>query len=534
MAGALVSRLRARRGPALAALVCAALWAGAGAAGAAGRVALLIGNGDYAGDGLDLRNPANDAAAFGAALRELGFAATVLTDADRAGAEAALDAFADEARGAEMALFFFAGHGVQVDGENYLLASDFAALEPEALDGAAITLTEVSERLARAAPGVGFIVLDACRNNPFAASGAAARGLARARGGAGLLIAYATDPGNVAYDGAGENSVFTAALVENVGAPGVEARLMFGRVRQAVALASGGLQVPWVEEAVLGEHYLRPAARPVAPDPGLAREIEAWRGAVAGGAAAGYRGYLDAYPDGAFAVFARERLERPEGAAAAAGADPAALVAEADRVQLAVALSALGFLSPVRGQAPDDAELATGLGGWLRQSGGDAGAGLDSVYLDAAQVTVMLGATTAQRIRAQMAALAGIERVRGIVATDRARLAALAAAEPAAAGAALAGAEADAAEIEALRERVLEQLDASRSYYAELVERGETALRPWLARSLPGLIDRARGLPAAEGRLVEDAGTFIRHASEAGARRPEGSYAWLADFLPRD
>ena len=83
-------------------------------------------------------------------------------------------------------------------------------------------------------------------------------------------------------------------------------------------------------------------------------------------------------------------------------------------------------------------------------------------------------------------------------------------------------------------ERVLEQLDASRSYYAELVERGETALRPWLARSLPGLIDRARGLPAAEGRLVEDAGTFIRHASEAGARRPEGSYAWLADFLPRD
>ena len=195
-------------------LGCLALLAAlAGPAWAGERVALLIGNARYADPAFELRNPAQDASALAAALAPLGFRTEVVTDPDRAEAEAALARFAEDAAGAEVALFFFAGHGVQAGGENRLLTAGLAGLSAAAIERESLTLDQVRAALAAAKPELGLIVLDACRNNPLAAGGLAPRGLARAQGGSGLLIAYATDPGNVAYDGTGANSVFTAALL---------------------------------------------------------------------------------------------------------------------------------------------------------------------------------------------------------------------------------------------------------------------------------------------------------------------------------
>jgi Caspase domain len=386
----------------------------------------------------------------------------------------------------------------------------------------------VRAALAAAHPGLGLIVLDACRNNPLSESGLAARGLARAQGGSGLLIAYATDPGNVAYDGSGENSVFTSALVESVGTPGLEVRLMFGRVRQEVVLASGGRQVPWVEEAVLGEHYLSPGPPPRRPDVGIAGDVTAWRAATAAGAPEAYRAYLERAPDGLFAPFARERIAAL--AAAPAETVEAGVPAGADRETMQVALATLGFLAAPRGVEADDAALSAAFEAYARQVGGGE-ADLDGLYLDAAQVTVMLGAATAQRIRTDMAALESIETTLGMASRARGELAALAETEPDA-QVALGPADADIAAIEAARETVLERLDQSRSYYGELVERGSTRFRPYLTRSLAGLLDRSRSLPGFEGRVAEDAGRFVRHADADGVERTRGSIGWLADFLP--
>jgi hypothetical protein len=499
-----------------------------GAALAEGRVALLIGSATYANAEFDLRNPANDATALAEALDRLGFETRALIDADRAETGTALANFAREAEGAEVALFFFAGHGVQIEGVNYLLGSGFSTLSRAGITGEALSLDAVRAALARAQPELGLIVLDACRNNPLAQGGLAARGLARAQGGSGLLIAYATDPGNVAYDGLEANSVFTAALIDHIATPGLEVRLMFGRVRQDVVLASSGLQVPWVEEAVLGEHFLN--STPAEAGPGAApavEEVALWQEATAEGTAEAYRRYLEEYPAGLFQAIAMERAARLEAAAPAAG--PVVVPAGASRDDLVAALATLGFLAQARGA--QQGEIDTAYGSYARQFGGLAG--LDALYRDAAQVAVILGAATAQRIRTDVGALASIETALGAAERARAELAGLAASN-ASARAALGGADEDIAAMYAARERVLERLDQSRSYYAELVGRSSQHFRPYLARSLPGLLDRTRGAAASEGRLAEDAGRFVEHATADGVARAEGSYAWLADFLPRN
>ena len=249
-----------------------------------------------------------------------------------------------------MALVFFAGHGVQIRGENYLLAADFTDLTLDEVASKGVPLTDIRDTFDRIKPALGIVILDACRNNPFVETGQAAQGLARSQGGTGTLIAYATDPGNVAYDGTGANSFFTEALIGHIADPGVEVRLMFGRVRQQVAMVTGGAQVPWVEESVLGEHFLDPDPN-AAPKPDeIAGEIGAWQAASTGGDRADYEAYLAAYPDGLFRGFAEERLAALGEwiAEAAVGTDLASLKS-GDRSKLTVALATLGFLPQTRG-----------------------------------------------------------------------------------------------------------------------------------------------------------------------------------------
>jgi hypothetical protein len=494
-------------------------------------VALLIGNAHYANPALTLRNPANDALGFAEVLDDLGFETQTVIDGGRDALLAELDLFAERAAGASMAVVFYAGHGVQVEGTNHLLAAGFNDLTPVELESEAITLDEILTRLDRADPEVAYVILDACRNNPFSVDGRAALGLARSQGRTGTLIAYATDPGNVASDGTGSNGAFTQALIENLATPGVEARLMFGRVRQQVVLSTWGDQVPYVEEAVLGEHYFKPAPAAVAAGHGFERDVQLWRETTADGSPEAFRRYLAAMPDGLFMPFARERLEQPvAGAGLAANATDAFAGADAD--DLVAALSALGYLAPSRGMLPDQPEIEAALKSYLRQMTDAGQATPDRLYSDAAMVTVVLGSTTAQRIRTDMAALAAISTVLGTADRARTELVSLAATEPDAVTAALDAAKADLAAIETARQTVLARLDESRSYYAELVGRGQSELAGYLPRALAGLVAKARTVPSVEGRLLGNAELFIQHASAAGSRDSEGSYSWLVDFLP--
>jgi uncharacterized caspase-like protein len=236
------------------------------------RAALVIGNAAYR-NMTPLQNPGNDAADVAAALRRLGFDTTEAADLDRSGMNDALDRFSRQADGADIAIVYYSGHGMQFNGANYLLPVDAR------LDSAAditrfrlMPLDDVLEALRRV-HGVAVLVLDACRNNPVeneikrrltAASGdrgdaMLTRGLKPQSAGNGLLIAYATQANDVAADGAGRHSPFTSAFLDNVETPGIDLRMMMLRVQDEVDGLTGHRQRPEVSNSIVGEFMLKPA-----------------------------------------------------------------------------------------------------------------------------------------------------------------------------------------------------------------------------------------------------------------------------------
>src|SRR5690625_2673470 len=249
----------------LATSVAAASGAASGVIAAERRVAIVIGTGGYASVSA-LDNPSADAEAMAAALRRLGFEVELGVDLDLEGMRRTVQSFARRLEGAEVALFYYAGHGLQVHGRNYLLPVD-AVLETEAdLDFAAFPAHLVLAQMERW-PSVKIVILDACRDNPFAtrlgramgqtrAARALSRGLAPIETAGGTLLAYATDPGDVAADGSGRHSPFTAALLAHVETPGVEINTMLARVRADVYRATGEQQRPWTETSLIGELYM--------------------------------------------------------------------------------------------------------------------------------------------------------------------------------------------------------------------------------------------------------------------------------------
>jgi uncharacterized caspase-like protein len=218
-------------------LICP-LWPGSLAA-AESRVALVMGNTAYQ-HAPALANPLNDAVAMAAALRRLDFAVEEALDLDRRGMLEALRRFSGLLASADVGLFYYAGHALQVSGRNYLVPVD-ASLEREAdLLFQAIDLALVL-RLLEERPRTSIVVLDACRDNPLARSlarsmgrtrsQAVGRGLAAIESGIGTLIAYATEPDDVALDGEGDHSPFTAALLDHIETPALEIRQMLSRAR---------------------------------------------------------------------------------------------------------------------------------------------------------------------------------------------------------------------------------------------------------------------------------------------------------------
>lgn len=307
---------------------------------AAKRVALVIGNGAY--ENVErLRNPANDARDLAKKLKSIGFAQVDLhLDLDASALRRTLGKFAKTAAGAEVALVYFAGHGIEVGGNNYVIPTDAKLSHADDVEFEAVPLSSVLYALNRASK-LKLVILDACRDNPFrnsmqksGATRSVGRGLALVKPAGGhTLVAYAAKEGTLAIDGAGNNSPYAAALVKHIATPELDVRLLFGRVRDDVIKATGGKQEPFIYGSLPGKRLFltsQPSqtattSQPSPPRPtnqtddtALAVELAYWNAIKESTDPAAIRSYIDKYPDGQFIVLAKLKLKRTLGEGAPA------------------------------------------------------------------------------------------------------------------------------------------------------------------------------------------------------------------------
>jgi uncharacterized caspase-like protein len=230
------------------------------------RVALVIGNGKYR-TVPELPNPANDARDVAVALRALGFKVIEGYDLDSAAMRAKIGEFGAAMQGAATTLFFYAGHGIQAAGNNYLIPTDARLERPSALTTEAISVETILADM-ETEKRINLVFLDACRDNPMSRSlarafGGAGRsatvgeGLAQLNAGIGTLITFATSPNKIALDGTGRNSPFTAALLKHIHTPDLEVRTLLTRVRADVIRETNERQVPWDHSSLTGEFYFK-------------------------------------------------------------------------------------------------------------------------------------------------------------------------------------------------------------------------------------------------------------------------------------
>ena len=286
---------------------------------AAERVALLIGNNNYSTT--PLRNAVNDARDLADALKELGFHVIVKENASRREMIEAIREFDKALEGASAALFFYAGHAMQFKERNYLIPIDAAMGSEEDITFFSVEVAQIFDRMDRARTRFNFIILDACRDNPFAASfKVSSAGLAQMSTPSGTLIAYATSPGSVAADGFGRNGIYTKHILQNIKVPDLPVEIMFKRVRESVERETRKLQTPWDSSSLKGDFAFNvsgkpavAAAAPVAGGPSaditLQIEREFWISVRDSNRADDIQAYLDKYPQGNFAALARNRLD---------------------------------------------------------------------------------------------------------------------------------------------------------------------------------------------------------------------------------
>jgi hypothetical protein len=373
----------------IAAISAATLLLSGNAALAAKRVAFVVGNSAYK-NVAPLPNPAVDARSMAKLLRNVGFDVVEGSNLSRDKMTEKLLDFGKRAEGADVALFFYAGHGIAINGTNYLLPVD-ADLKSE-MDvklGAAINVDLTLEQTMGDAK-VKLVFLDACRDNPFAAKIRSAKatrsvsvqaGLAEMKSGEGTLIAFATGPGQTALDGeAGTNSPFTRALLANIASPGVEIQQAMTRVRAQVNEETNKNQLPWGHTDLIGEVYLNPVAAaaggPVAAPntPAVASgpvsdvELEFWRSVKESNKPEELNAYLTNYPNGMFKSLALARIASLQDGPSTAtrnlttGIDAATFTEEADQ-------TAEDQLGLDKGQRRDVQRRLTGLGFDTRVSG---------------------------------------------------------------------------------------------------------------------------------------------------------------------
>ena len=222
------------------------------------RIALVVGNSDYAIG--SLANPLNDARAMSTALKDLGFDVIELANASRREMFAGATEFGDRLGEDGVGVFYYAGHGLQVDGTNYLIPIN-AEIGTEAdVEVEAVPVNRILREMDRRGQGLNIVILDACRNNPYARGwrSVGGGGLAKQDAPTGTLIAYATAPGMTAADGDGVNGTYTEELLRYMREPGLEVMSMFRNVREAVYARTGGVQVPWESSSIMGSFSFAP------------------------------------------------------------------------------------------------------------------------------------------------------------------------------------------------------------------------------------------------------------------------------------
>ena len=286
----------------------------AGTARAEKRVALVIGNSNYQNVS-QLTNPKNDAEAISKSLSRLGFEVITGLDVDRPTFIKKIRNFSRAIRGAEIALLFYAGHGLQVNGRNYLAPVETELLDEADLEFETVRLETVMALMERE-KRTNLVFLDACRNNPLSRnlarsmgtrSASVGRGLASIESGIGTLIAFATQPGNVALDGDTKNSPFTEALVKHIETPGEDIAVLLRRVRSQVIEKTNGKQVPWSNSSLTGSVILKSKPKEIAK-PDYSAEIAFWNSIKQSDEQSMFETYLKAYKDGIFAPLAKSKI----------------------------------------------------------------------------------------------------------------------------------------------------------------------------------------------------------------------------------
>ena len=241
----------------------------AGAPDGGRRLALVVGNAEYAEEAAKLTNPVRDARAMAAMLADLGFAVTRRENANIEEMDEAVDAFIRRVRSGDTAVFYYAGHGIELDGENYLLPVNFSSsYTPARAKRRSTSATEVQALMEEAGAEVRIVILDACRDNPFEGTRTFGRGGLAAMAPRGGLVAFAAESGARASDNRGQaNGLYTQHLLEALERPGVPANVLFSQVQGAVRAASGGRQIPAYYDAGAGNFVFRRGVDPPPPPP---------------------------------------------------------------------------------------------------------------------------------------------------------------------------------------------------------------------------------------------------------------------------
>ena len=275
------------------------------------RVALVIGNSAYKVG--PLKNPVNDARAMSKALGELGFDVSRKEDLSQPEMKAAIREFGAKLRRGGVGLFYYAGHGVEVRGENYLIPVDAAPESVEEIEYEAVDAGFVLAQMESAGNGMNIMILDACRDNPFARSlRSMSKGLAKMSAPVGTIIAYATAPGSVAIDGGSTgNGVYTKELLTLMRTPGLAIEEVFKRVRIAVSRRTRGKQIPWESTSLMGDFYFRKrlsGSGVLTADTGD-DETDHWEDIKESLKREDFEVYLLEHPSGRYSDLARERIQ---------------------------------------------------------------------------------------------------------------------------------------------------------------------------------------------------------------------------------
>lgn len=300
------------------------------------RLALIIGNASYKSS--PLSNPVNDARLMDKVLKEAGFTTIKAENASIREMRRLVRDFGDKLKASGgVGLFYFAGHGVQVRGENFLVSTDSDIHSEDEIADDSVNVSVILDKMQSAGNRMNLIILDACRNNPFASkSRSSASGLATINAPSGSLVAYSTAPGSVASDGKGQNGLYTEYLAKAMQQPGLAVEEVFKQVRTAVRQGSNNQQTPWENTALEGQFYFkapipqvmaapapvaRPAPEPVlvrsaAPDP-LAVDMAFWESVKTSQRSGELQAYLTQFPSGVFAVLAKIRIDEIKTLAAA-------------------------------------------------------------------------------------------------------------------------------------------------------------------------------------------------------------------------